>query len=98
MVRLTTRTPSQVTVEDTLCSKVRLKILRLLAESQALTTSEIAAKIGVNYLAARAHLDALEKVDVLTHANFGRRIRYYRFKESERARAIKNVMEAWSLS
>jgi len=90
-------TPLQSTLEDTLCSKVRLRILKLLAKSQTLTTSEIAAKTGVNYIATRAHLDALEKGDVLTHANFGKRIRHYRFKESERAQAVRNVIEAWGL-
>ena len=85
----------QLKLEDTLCSRVRLRILKLLVESKKLTTSEIAAKVGVNYVIARAHLNALEKGDVLTHANFGRRIRYYRFKESTRALAVKNFIEAW---
>jgi ribosomal protein S25 len=64
-------------------------------ESRSLTTSEIAAKVGVNYVIARAHLPALENGDVLTHTNFGKRIRYYRFKESTRALAVKNFIEAW---
>ena len=96
MVRIIdTVKPTQSKLEDTLCSKVRLRILKLLLESQKLTTSEIAAKVGVNYVVARAHLNALEKGDVLTHANFGKRIRYYRFKESTRALAVKNFIEAW---
>jgi predicted ArsR family transcriptional regulator len=96
MVRIvaTMKSP-QLKLEDTLCSRVRLRILKLLVESKKLTTSEIAAKVGVNYVIARAHLNALEKGDVLTHANFGRRIRYYRFKESTRALAVKNFIEAW---
>lgn len=83
------------TVEDTLCSKVRLKILGLLVESQNLTTSDIAAKIGCNYVMTRKHLEALESAEVLAHINFGRRIRYYRFKESAKANAVRNLMAAW---
>lgn len=93
--RITTRKLRQSTLEDTLCSRVRLRILKLLIESHRLTTSEIAAKTGVNYVVALAHLEALENGDVLTHVNFGRRIRYYKFKESARARAIRDVIEAW---
>jgi DNA-binding transcriptional ArsR family regulator len=88
--------PLQSTLEDTISSKVRLRILKLLAESQALTASEIAVKVGVNYAVTRAHLDALEKGGILTHANFGKRIRYYRFKESAKAYATRNLIEAWS--
>lgn len=72
-----------------------MRILKLLIESQRLTPSEIAAKTGVNYVVALAHLEALENGDILTHANFGRRIRYYKFKESARAKAIRDVIEAW---
>jgi hypothetical protein len=39
----------------------------------------------------------LEDADVLTHLNFGKRIRYYRLKESEKANAIRNLIETWSL-
>jgi predicted ArsR family transcriptional regulator len=57
-----------------------MRILKLLAESDTITTSEIAAKAGVNYVITRAHLDALETSEVLTHINFGKRIRYYSSK------------------
>jgi DNA-binding transcriptional ArsR family regulator len=82
-------------LEDTLCSRVRLRILKLLAESQTLTTSEIAVKVGVNYVLASGHLKALEYCGVLVHVNFGKRIRYYRFKESARADAVRNIIEVW---
>jgi len=64
-------------------------------ESHMLTTAQIAAKVRVNYVMARAHLNALENGGVLTHVNFGKRIRYYRFKESARANAVKSLLEAW---
>jgi predicted transcriptional regulator len=88
-------TPLQPTLEDTLCSKVRLKILKLLIESQLLNTSQIAAKVGVNYVVARAHLDVLENSDVLTRVNFGKRICYYRFSESAKANAVRNFINTW---
>jgi len=87
--------PPHLSLEDTLCSRVRLRILKLLDESQKLTPTEIAAKLGVNYVLARAHLEVLEVAGVLTHENFGKRIRYYGFKESTREMAVKNFMEAW---
>jgi predicted ArsR family transcriptional regulator len=88
-------TPPQSSIEDTLCSRVRLRILKLLAEIQELTVSEIAFKTEVNYVLARAHLEALEMEGVLSHINFGKRIRYYKFKESARANAVKKLIEVW---
>ena len=92
---ITTVTPPQSKLEDALRPRVRLIILKLLMESQALTTSEIASKLGVNYDVARGHLDALENSGVLGHANFGERIRSYRFKQSAKAKAVRNFIEAW---
>lgn len=85
----------QLLLEDTLCSRVQLRILKLLAESQALTTSEIAAKVGVNYLSAKGHLEALERSGVLTRVSFGKRIRFYKYKESVRANAVRRMIEVW---
>jgi predicted ArsR family transcriptional regulator len=93
--RTTTKKPPPSTLEDTLCSRVRLRITKILIDFQNLTTAQIAAEIGVNYIAVRAHLEALENADILTHYNFGKRIRYYKIKESARANAVKNLIEAW---
>jgi hypothetical protein len=57
--------------KNTLCSDVRLKAI-----------FEIATKERVKYVLTRARLEALENSDILTYANFGKRIRYYGFKES----------------
>jgi predicted ArsR family transcriptional regulator len=84
------------TPEAVLCSKAQLRILKLLMESQPLTASEIATKLEVNFVSARANLDALEEADVLTHANFGKTIRYYTFKGSAKANAIRDLIEAWT--
>ena len=94
-MRETAMTHSQSNIEDVLCSKITLKILKLLMQSDELTVSEIARRLGVNYASARLHLEALEKEDVLTHVMFGKRIRYYRYEESRRADAVKAFIEAW---
>jgi DNA-binding transcriptional ArsR family regulator len=85
-------------IEDALCSKTRLKILKLLMLSEELTVSVIARRVGVNYRLASTHLEALESEDVLTHVLFGKRVRYYKFKESNRARAIKALIKVWSVN
>jgi predicted transcriptional regulator len=56
--------------EDVLCSKTRLKILKLLVDSQ-LTPSEIARAVGVNYVITEQHLEILESEGILAHAKFG---------------------------
>ena len=83
-------------VEDSLCSRVRLRILKVLIEFHTLTPSQIAAELGINYVLVRQHLNALEDSDVLTHVSFGNRIRHYKLKDSPRANAVKNFIEAWS--
>jgi response regulator of citrate/malate metabolism len=96
IARVATMTPPQSKLAQTLFSKVRFRILKLLTESLILTADQIETKLGINYVATRKHLNALENADVLTHANFGKRVRYYRFKESAKANAVKNLIEAWS--
>ena len=93
-MRVTTMTPP-LNIEDVLCSRVRLRILKLLADSDRFTVSDIAAKTGVNYASAKAHLETLEGEDVLSHVMFGKRIRYYKLKGSARATAVKAFREAF---
>lgn len=88
-----TPTP-QRNIEDVLCSKTRLNILKLLMRSQ-LTPSEIARAVGVNYVITEQHLEILECEGILAHAKFGKRIRYYRYNETPKARAVQTFMEAF---
>jgi DNA-binding transcriptional ArsR family regulator len=81
-------------VEDVLCSKTRLKILKLLMQLELLTIFEIAKRTTVNYASAKAHLEILENDNILVHFMFGKRIRYY--KDSPIAQAIKELIEAYS--
>jgi predicted transcriptional regulator len=87
-------TTPQRNIEDVLCSKTRLKILNLLMGSQ-LTPSEIARAVGVNYVITEQHLEILESEGILAHAKFGKRIRYYRYNETLKSRAVQTFMKAF---
>jgi DNA-binding transcriptional ArsR family regulator len=95
MARVTAMTTPQTSLEDALCSRVRIRILKLLARGELLTVTNIAAKMGVNYGSAESHLEVLEREDIVSCVRFGKRIRYYKWKESARADAIRHVIEAW---
>ena len=82
-------------VEDIFCSKVRMKILKTLAQTGELNVSEITHKLGVNYQTTIRHLDTLEAENILQHKKFGR-IRLYKFNgHSPKARAIQMLLNAW---
>jgi hypothetical protein len=50
----------KVDLEDALCSKTRIKILKVLMRLGQLNTSQIARRVGGNYGSVRRHLDVLE--------------------------------------
>ena len=80
-------------IEDVLCSKTRLKILKVLLGSQ-LTPSDIAERVGVCYANAFKHLEILEAEGLIEHVRFGKRTRYYKFNEaSSKAIAVRNLIE-----
>jgi DNA-binding transcriptional ArsR family regulator len=83
-------------IEYVLCSKTRLKVLKVLTQSEQLTVSEIARRTTVNYVSARTHLETLERGGILVRVMFGKRIRYYKFKDSPIAKAVKDLIEAYS--
>ena len=62
-------------IEDVLCSKTRLKILKLLMKSELLNTSEIAKQVGVSHSKAKEHLKILEDEGILIYRMFGNRTR-----------------------
>ena len=87
------RPASHEGIEDVLCSKTRLKILKLLIGSQ-LTPSDIAERVGVCYANATKHLEILEAEGLIEHVRFGERIRFYKFNEtSPKAIAVRNLIE-----
>jgi len=89
------RPASHEGIEDVLCSKTRLKILKILMGSQ-LTPSQIAKEVGVSYSNAVGHLEALRKAGILCCVRFGERIRFYNYNEtSPVATAVRNLIEAY---
>jgi len=82
-------------VEDVFSSKLRMKILKILVQMGELNVSEIARRLGVNYVTTSKHLKILEDEGILRQKLFGR-IRLYRLNEnSPKARAVQNLMEVW---
>lgn len=81
-----------------LCSKTRMKILKVLVSSinSQLTPSEIAKSVGVNYVNAAKHLEVLEAEGIVQRINFGKRTRYYKFNEtSSKANAIHDLIKTF---
>jgi DNA-binding transcriptional ArsR family regulator len=82
-------------VEDILSSKVRIKIVKILAQVGGLNASEIARRLEVDYNTVHNHLKALEDESILQHKTFGR-IRLYRLNEhSVKAKALQTFIDAW---
>ena len=92
------RAASHGGVEDVLCSKTRMKILKVLVSSisSQWTPSEIAKSVGVNYVNAAKHLEVLEAEGIVQHINFGKRTRYYKFNEtSSKANVLRDLIKTF---
>ena len=84
-----------VNIENVFSSKVRMKILKVLAQVGELNVSEIARRLNANFAATSKHLKILENEGILQHKAFGR-IRLYRFKpHSSKARALQDLIAVW---
>jgi len=84
-------------LEDLLCSKTRIKILKLLLSAGQLNTTEIAKRVDANYEKARGHLDVLEDEGIVQKTLFGSRIRFYKLNEqSAKTQALKTLLKLWS--
>jgi len=82
-------------LEDVFCSKLRMKILKIIAQVGELNVSEIARRLGANYQTTSTHLKILEDEGILQHKVFGR-IRLYRLNEhSPKAKAVQKLIDAW---
>jgi len=82
-------------IEQVLGSKLRVKILKILAQVGELNVSEIARRLSVNYNTTKNHLKILEGENILRHKEFGR-IRLYRLNEnSPQAKAIQSLIDVW---
>jgi predicted transcriptional regulator len=92
---LQARTKKSMSIEDILCSKTTMKILKALRRFERLNTSEVTKKAGSNFADTASRLGLLEEQEILAHSNFGVRSHIYRFTESPRAKAVKKLLEAW---
>jgi predicted transcriptional regulator len=82
-------------VEDVFCSRVRLKILKILIQLGELNASEITRRLGINYHTTASHLELLEAENILQHKRFGR-MRLYKLNEhSPKAKAIEALLNVW---
>ena len=84
-----------VEFEEVFSSKPRMKILKILNALGQLNVSDIARRIKINYTTTDEHLRLLESEGILKQYLYGR-IRLYSFNEtSEKARAIRNLIQVW---
>jgi predicted ArsR family transcriptional regulator len=71
-----------------------MKILKILFQYRQLNTSTIARRVGANYETALRNLQLLEKENLVKHRISGK-TRFFRLDDSMKARATKNLLEAW---
>jgi predicted transcriptional regulator len=88
-------TAERSSLEEVLCSKTIMKIIKTLKKYGRLKTNEIADKVSSSFTLKASHLTLLENQGILVHAGFGVRSHIYRFNGSRRARAILKLLEAW---
>ena len=85
-------------LEEVLSSKLRLRILKLLYGLGSLNVSDIARRLDSNFAVTAEHLKILAAEGVLQELTYGR-VRMYRFNEaSAKAKAVKNLINAWEQS
>ncbi|MEM2905094.1 MAG: winged helix-turn-helix domain-containing protein [Candidatus Bathyarchaeia archaeon] len=82
-------------LEETLSSRGKVRVLKVLVEMGELNISEIVRRIGLNYTTTSQHLRSLEKMEIVEEKRFGK-IRIYRFNaENPRAKAIAQLIRQW---
>lgn len=81
-------------LEDVLCSKIRMRILKLLFKLGQLNTSDLAHRLGANYATTLRHLFILKKEDIVAE-RFSGRTRFFRLTSTSKARATMRLLEEW---
>ena len=82
-------------LEDILCSRRKLKILKMLMKLGQLNVSQIAFRLKHNYVVTYKDLKTLESVDIIEQRVSGR-TRYYRLKQfSAKSKAVQEFLEIW---
>ena len=83
-------------VEEVFHSKTRMKILKVLFKLGQLNISEIARRVGANYVKTKGHLMVLEEEEILQCRMYGR-TQLYRFNRlSPKGQAVQKLIEAWN--
>lgn len=87
---------SQITkpVEEALCSKTGIKIIKLLDDLGQLNVSDVAHRLHINYQETIRQLRILEDSEIVESRVCGR-TRSFRLSGSRRAEAVRKVLEAW---
>lgn len=81
-------------IEEVFSSKPRIKILKLIYQLGQLNVSDVARRINMNYTATSEHLKLLASEGILIVRVYGR-VHMYRFSDSERAKIVAALIEAW---
>jgi len=82
-------------LEDVLCSKTRIRILKVMVRLGRLNVSTVAKMMRINYCASLKHLEILENAGLLQRTDYGR-LRLYRFNENSMvSKALSRVLEIW---
>ena len=82
-------------MEYVFCSKTRMKILKILHQVGQLNVSEIAKRVGANYVKTKEHLMVLEEENIVQHRMYGRTQLYKFNRESMKSQAVHKLIEAW---
>ena len=82
-------------LEDVFCSKLRMKILKLLYKLRQMKTADFQKRLGASYTITMQHLTVLEKEGVVTQRLSGR-TRFFRFANTLKARAVQKLLEEWN--
>jgi len=81
-------------LEDFFCSKIRMKILKLLFKLGQLNTSDLARRLGTNYVVTKRHLVVLEKEGIVSRRLSGK-TKFFRLASTLKARALITLFEEW---
>ena len=86
---------SKYSIENLFGSKIRVRILKILARKEELPITSIINTTRTNYNTALKHLRFLEACNLIQEHKFGR-IRMFRYKrENIKARTCSQLIEIW---
>ena len=86
---------SKYTIETLFGSKIRVRILKILACKEELSITSMINSARTNYNTALKHLRFLEACNLIQEHKFGR-IRMFRYKrENIKARELSHLIEIW---